>query len=153
MRTWQWHILFAVSMVASSVAQASSPITPFTEYHKRIRSGEMVSPLTSELFGEKVSLASGSTEFVVTDIDLPGNDALPVRLQRRLAIQSFKDRDPWGGFGSWDIDVPHIQGTFTSVDKWNVGYNGTQRCSQAFTPRVPSNINQPSRTLLQLAWA
>lgn len=142
MRMWQRHLLLAASLMVCGAAQSSSPITPHTEYFKRIRTGEMVSPLTSELFGEKISLASRSTEFVVTDIDLPGNDALPVRLQRRLAVQSFKDRDPWGGFGSWDVDIPHIQGTFTLTDKWNVSSNGaTQRCGQLFTPKVPTVVN------------
>lgn len=90
-RIWQALSGLALITVCGS-AVAESPITPYTEYHKRIRTAESVSPLTSELFGESVNLSSGSTEFVVTDIDVPGNDSLPVRLQRRLSIQSFKNR-------------------------------------------------------------
>lgn len=143
MRKWLWQAWWGISLLAlSGAAVASSPIAPHTEYFKRIRTGEMVSPLTNELFGEQVSLSSGSTEFVVTDIDLPGNNALPVRLQRRFAVQSFKDRDPWGGFGSWDVEVPYIHGTFDSVAKWNVSDTGTTvRCNQLFFPKVPSAIN------------
>jgi len=134
-------VSFALIIISGS-AVAESPITPYTEYHKRIRTAESVSPLTSELFGESVSLSSGSTEFVVTDIDVPGNNALPVRLQRRLAIQSFKNRTPWGGFGSWDVEVPYLHGTFEASSKWNVGGNGaTQRCSQLFAPASPSRVN------------
>lgn len=143
MRSGQWRVVLGLSLMAAcGLAAASSPITPHTEYHKRIRTGEMVSPLSSELFGEKISLSSGSTEFVVTDIDLPGNNALPVRLQRRFAVQTFKDREPLGGFGMWDVDVPYLQGTFEATYKWNTGGNGaTQRCGQPFYPRVPDTIN------------
>lgn len=141
MRIWQALSSLLLIVVCGS-AVAESPITPYTEYHKRIRTAESVSPLTSELFGESVSLSSGSTEFVVTDIDIPGNNALPVRLQRRLAIQSFKNRTPWGGFGSWDVEVPYLHGTFEASSKWNVGGNGaTQRCSQLFAPASPTRVN------------
>ena len=140
-RQWQAWLVFCLVAVCSA-AGAESPITPHTEYFKRIRSGELVSPLTSELFGEQVSLSSGSTEFVVTDIDLPGSNALPVRLQRRFVVQSFKNRTPWGGFGSWDVEVPYLHGTFSASTKWNVGGNGaTNRCSQLFTPSVPTQVS------------
>lgn len=141
MRIWQALSGLALIIVCGS-AVAESPITPYTEYHKRIRTAESVSPLTSELFGESVNLSSGSTEFVVTDIDVPGNDSLPVRLQRRLSIQSFKNRTPWGGFGSWDVEVPYLHGTFEAGSKWNVGGNGaTRRCSQLFAPASPTRVN------------
>ncbi len=143
MRNRQWQAWLGFCLMAMcGAAGAESPITPHTEYHKRIRTGEQVSPLTSELFGEQINLSSGSTEFVVTDIDLPGNNALPVRLQRRFAVQSFKNRTPWGGFGSWDVEVPYLHGTFSSTNKWNLGGNGaTSRCSQLFAPSVPTQVN------------
>lgn len=143
MRNWQQQVLLGAVLVGLAwPAFASSPLTPHTEYNKRIRTGEMISPLTSDLFGEKIIPSSGATEFVVTDIDLPGNNALPVRLQRRLSISSFKNRQPLGGFGSWDIDVPFIEGTFESTNKWNTGGNGaTQRCGQPFYPKIPSIAN------------
>ncbi|TFZ46691.1 RHS repeat protein [Stenotrophomonas maltophilia] len=142
MRIWQWQALLGAALVVSSGASwASSPVTPQTEYYKKIRDSEMLAPLTSELFGDSVSLSTGATEFVVTDINLPGNDALPVKLQRRLAIQSFKDRQPLGGFGSWDIDVPYMHATFDSIWKWNESGNGAnQRCSQSFYAKTRSGI-------------
>lgn len=135
MRNWQRQVFLGALLVGVVwPACAGSPLTPHTEYNKRIRTGEMISPLTSYLFGEKVSPSSGATEFVVTDIDLPGSNALPVRLQRRLSISSFKDRQPLGGFGSWDIDVPFIEGTFESINKWNTGGNGTVSSPGSQTP-------------------
>ncbi len=142
MRIWQWQALLGAALVMSSgLIWASSPVTPHTEYYKRIKTGEGLAPLTSSLFGDSISPSSGSTEFVVTDIDLPGNNALPVRLQRRLAVQSFKDRQPLGGFGSWDIEVPYMHATFDSIWKWNESGNGaTQRCSQTFYPKTRTGV-------------
>lgn len=59
----------------------------YQEYAERMRSGEMVSPLGSEIFGENVNLFDGATTFNNTDIDIPGNSALPVRLQRRFDVK------------------------------------------------------------------
>jgi len=144
MRIWQSRALFGFMLFAlhGGLAAANTPITPHSEYYKRIRTGEMISPLSSDLFGERITLSSGATEFVVTDIDLPGNSPLPVRLQRRFAVQSFKDRTPLGGFGSWDIEVPYLHGTFDATSKWNVSSNGsTQRCSAAFFAKVPGAVS------------
>lgn len=127
---------FAFSSVA---AQTPTPLMPYQEHEKRIRAAEMVEGLKSDLFGENVSLYSGSTEFSVIDIDLPGNNGLPVQLRRRFAVESHKEMERLGGFGSWDIDVPYLYGVFDSTYKWNIG-NGTvtARCSETFSPRVPS---------------
>ena len=142
MRIWQWQALLVAALVMSSGwSWASSPVTPHTEYYKKIKSSEGLAPLTSSLFGDSISPSSMATEFVVTDIDLPGNNALPVRLQRRLAVQSFKDRQPLGGFGSWDIEVPFMHATFDSIWKWNESGNGaTQRCSQSFYPKTRTGV-------------
>lgn len=77
-----------------------------TGHIKRIRATEMAMPLGGDLFGDKVSLYNGSTVFSVTDIDLPGNHSLPVRLSRRFKVESKKQVENLGGFGAWDIDVP-----------------------------------------------
>lgn len=62
MRKWKWHLLLSASLLACGVVQASSPITPHAEYHKRIRTGEMVSPLTSELLISGEASVAGTSE-------------------------------------------------------------------------------------------
>ena len=74
-----WSLVVACLPVAAQVA-------PYEEYGKNLRAAQEVSPLKSDLFGDKVSLYNGATEFDVTDIDLPGNSQLPVRFGRRLTI-------------------------------------------------------------------
>ncbi|WP_408951636.1 RHS repeat domain-containing protein [Lysobacter sp. Hz 25] len=130
-------VLAAAVVTAMGTAHARTPVAPLEEYSKRVRSAEMVSPLQSDLMGESVSLYNGSTEFVATDIDLPGNNALPVRLGRRFKVESRKETEVLGGFGAWDIDVPYMYGVFPAGSKWNVSGTGTtQRCSQVWYPDV-----------------
>lgn len=135
---------------ASTPAQAQVATNAFADYEKRIRSAEMVSPLKTDLFGDNVSLFNGSTEFSAIDVDVPGNNALPVRLGRRFKVEvktngtlsggGFSaDIEPLGGFGVWDIDVPYIYGMFDAAYGWSTGSTGqgsTQRCSGPVIPRV-----------------
>lgn len=132
-------LLPALLLCGYAWAQSDSPLTPHLEYEKRLRAADQVGPLNSDLFGDSVSLYNGATEFSVVDIDLPGNNALPVQLRRRFRVESFKEVEPLGGFGNWDVDVPHLHGTFDGQYKWNTADNGsTARCSGRWYPRTTS---------------
>jgi hypothetical protein len=111
----------ALTLPSLSFAQAPAPMTPQEDYAKRLRAAELVSPLTSDLFGDSVSLYSGATEFAVVDIDIPGNGGLPVQLRRRFKVETRKELSYLGGFGIWDIDVPYMYGVFDLTFKWNQG--------------------------------
>jgi YD repeat-containing protein len=112
-----------------------APLLPYQEYAKRVKSAQTTSPLSSDLFGENISLYNGATEFSATDIDVPGNNGLPVRLSRTYTVQTKRDSEVLGGFGSWDLDVPYIHGTF--IDGWGPTEGGTGRCSQFGRPLPP----------------
>lgn len=126
----------------------------YVEYDKRLRASEQLSALGSDLFGDQVSLYTGQTSFRHVDIDITGNNALPVQLSRRYSIstlvsdQRFDARggpgNPYGGLANWDIEVPHIYGIFDSIYLWNVSSGATTqqpRCSQYFLPRVSSGLD------------
>ncbi len=133
----------AFNLPSASLAQAPAPMSPQEDYAKRLRAAELVSPLKSDLFGDSVSLFNGATEFAVTDIDIPGNGALPVQLRRRLVVESRKEVSRLGGFGvMWDLDVPYMHGVFDHTFKWNLGGSGhSNRCSQLWYPQVTSPLN------------
>ena len=127
----------ALGLALAVPAKADSPLEPYVEYEKRLRAAEMVSPLKSDLFGDNVSLYNGSTEFAVIDIDLPGNNGLPVQLRRRFKVESRKQVEGLGMFGPWDIDVPYVYGTFDAIYKWDTASSGsTNRCSTNWIPRT-----------------
>ena len=123
-----------------SAYQAQGGIPAYMEYRKRVESAQNIAPLDAGLLGERVSLFDGSTAFSVSDIDLPGNDALAVRLDRRLAIEllpqsALSDYDTrLSGLGNWDVDVPYISMTYPNRSGWP-----TRACSQGILP--PSNID------------
>lgn len=132
----------------------SGDVPAYVEYDKRLRASEQLSALGSELFGDEVSLYTGQTSFRQVDIDIPGNNALPVQLSRRYTIstlvgdQFFDQRggpgNPYGGMANWDIEVPYVYGIFDSNFRWNIPLGATTqqpRCSQYFPPRVSGGMD------------
>jgi RHS repeat-associated protein len=131
---------FVVALLAfvTHNAQADAPLMPYQEYGKLLKKAEMAQPLSDDLFGESINLYNGSTEFSVTDIDLPGNSALPVRLGRRFRVEARMkfDDDSLGGLGDWDIEVPYL-----SSYNWNEPAQHTpNRCSDMWRPYVPTGF-------------
>ncbi len=150
-----------LAWTTASIFAQTSPITPpqprgtagvpvYVEYDKKLRAAEQLNPLGGEMFGESVSLYSGQTEFSHVDIDLPGNNALPVQLRRRFVITSLMQDQSWdaagsvgnayGGLSNWDIEVPYIYGIFDATNKWDVSDGhanpSNSRCKQYFNPKV-----------------
>lgn len=131
-RVWTWGATFLAFLSAPVAA-----VEPQYEYRKRVESAQTITALTSELMGESVSLYNGATEFRAVDIDVPGNNALPVQMARRFKIELH----PLGrgtafnanlkGAESWDLEVPYIAGTFGG-GPWS-----STRCS---VPSAPSAI-------------
>jgi hypothetical protein len=139
-RLMPWLVFGVVAVSLGEPVHAQSQLAPYVEHDKRLRAAQEVAPLKSELFGDSISLYNGAVEFAVTDIDLPGNNALPVQLRRRFKVESMKEVEPLGGFGVWDLDVPHMYGTFHAAYKWDTGANGEAgRCSENWLP----NVNSP----------
>jgi YD repeat-containing protein len=115
-------------------------IQPYLEYRKHVEAAQNISPLDSGLFGEQVSLYNGNTSFSVTDIDIPGNGTLPVRLSRRYAVDLQPQNEYSGydsllrGMGSWDIDVPYMAGTY------DVDAGPALRCNGAYIPPLTTSL-------------
>lgn len=132
---------------------ALNHVRVYEDYDKRLRDGEQVTPLTSSVFGDEVSLNNGATSFSVVDVALPGNNVIPVELRRTFTVESKRGPTPLSGFGSWDIDVPYLVGVFDSQGiltpnllsddyLWHLGGNGvTNRCSQLWYPKVSGGLN------------
>lgn len=76
-------LLIVLSVCGVGAASAGN-VVPEQEYAKKIKASERLEPLTSTLFGDSVSLYNGAIAFTQVDIDLPGNNALPVRLVRTM---------------------------------------------------------------------
>ncbi|HJW46961.1 MAG TPA: wall associated protein, partial [Lysobacter sp.] len=121
-------------------------VEPYQEYRKRVESAQTITALSDDLLGDSVSLYNGATEFTATDIDVPGNNALPVRLSRRFVIKiepagGTTNNPDLGGAGNWDVDVPYISGMFSSQYGWGSTTTSTQRCSAMYSPSIGSAFN------------
>lgn len=118
---------------------SSDGVAPYVEYRKHIEAAQNLSPLDETLFGDSVSLYNGSTTFTVTDIDIPGNNALPVRLTRRHAVELqpqgllFSYDTRLRSIGNWEVDVPYMAATYPASSGWP-----SQRCSGGLIPSISS---------------
>ena len=116
-------------LIAPTVC-AQSSVTIFEEYRKLIQSREVVGALGNDLFGEQVSMYSGSLEFQQTDISLPGNNALKMAVGRQFAPN--QDMYPGGHFGDWQLEVPRMQAVFDSQRAWTVPVDVGRPASDAY---------------------
>lgn len=128
------------------VSTCAHAVEPYQEYRKRIESSQTLTALTDQMMGDSISPYNGSTEFSVTDIDIAGNNALPVQLARRFPIKiepaGVTSYNPdLGGAGNWDLDVPHISGMFDSRYGWGSSWAPSQRCSLLGVPQVNGAFN------------
>lgn len=127
-----WLVLSA--SMASAFAQEGN--LPWEEYSRLIEKGREIAPLdTNSMFGETVDLYSGALSFSATDLSIPGNNALPVAIVRKLSIH---DRRHYGTaargpLADWTIDIPNVSGVFATT--WH-----DNRCSQAVPPIVHTRV-------------
>ena len=88
---------------------------------------DAVQTIGPDLFGDRVNLYNGTLTFEHTDLQLPGNNALPVALTRQhIPGRSWRVR---GSMADWDIQTPRIEGRFSALEGWITASGGTNRCS------------------------
>ena len=98
-----------------------------------------IKPYGEDMFGDKVSLYDGSLAFEQTDLDLKGNNELPVRLTRGLAVGRRTTTYAYDfPLGQWEWKTPRIGGSFSKTVGWTGYANGvhsdTTRCSAFWRP-------------------
>src|SRR5690242_5264033 len=107
METARSRAISAVALAAIALSPAARAnydgVDYYEEYGQRIQSAQTISAESYNIFGDSTSLYNGQTSFEITDVSIPGNNALPVALSRRLAIvDQYKmpvDGDGLHGFG------------------------------------------------------
>jgi hypothetical protein len=126
--------------IAAEVAAADFMSTHLT-YQHRLTSRD-VAPLTDDAFGDQISLADGTVSFVQTDISLPTNSGMPVRLGRRTPTVTQRGAPAFSPFGEgWELDVPHMMATHDERSGWNAGGSTANRCTSA--NKIPVAYNGP----------
>ncbi len=104
------------------------------EYGSRVGSASEPTVVGSNSFGEEVDTYMGGISFKATDVDMPGNNELPVRFERRFNVRN----NPIPGvfyrsfaMADWEIQLPSLSADF--APDWTVSATGepNRRCSVA----------------------
>ena len=155
------RMLFAcVLLQFASAGFGQAAQNEWETYEKRLEKAQTVEMLGSELFGDKVDLQTGGLSFSVTDVDLPGNNALPVRFTRTYRVVNTRQDRRLHALADWAIEIPRIYGTFVQVSgpfsnpaQWTVGNTySNNRCSIIDAPRQPSDVPGSIPYLTESFW-
>jgi RHS repeat-associated protein len=130
--------LSAVASVLPVTATAQSSVRVGLEEDKLINSPNTPTTLGPELFGDEVNLYNGTVKFRQTDISLPGNNSLEVGVSRSFSPKQWAPLAQY--FGDWDLEIPHLQGTFVNGSWITQLTPNTARCSQYSAPPTMSGV-------------
>jgi len=98
------------------------------EFTRKIQAARAMTPLGSDLFGDETNWYTGTTTFRVVDVDIPANNALPVRIARTRSTAPPEGPTAPGLMGDWELELPYLSGVFAQGNGWRVGVQ-TNRCS------------------------
>ncbi len=141
--------LTGAALLAGFAAPALASKAVWEEYDKLINKASTVTAHGTTLFGDQVSLQSGALSFRVTDVSLPGNNALPVEITRTFQTETVAGYAPGSTpdnnvldspFGDWDLELPSISGVFAVSTGWvnPAAGKALQRCTAASTAEIGS---------------
>jgi hypothetical protein len=144
--SWTRLGLLVTTLLAASATVSAQSVTPAQEFNTRIQQRSSISTLDGSLFGDHIGLGRGSFELVQTDVDLPGNSALAVRMGRRFTPDSVAAEGGGGHFGGFEMDIPNVHGVFdgsAAVMAWRTGFpsfaDADRRCSLFGAPPTYNN--------------
>lgn len=135
------HWMVAVFSCVFTLA-AYGQVAVGDNFNQLIKPHTEIAALGPDLFGDKVAMYTGTTEFAVTDVSIPGNNNLSVAIGRRFVVQErSKSTGLYPGiFGDWDLDIPHLHGVFAAASGWQVS-TANQPNARCTLPAAFTNSN------------
>lgn len=127
--------LYAVSslLLVGGAAHAQSAVDYRDELASRIKTASNPVALGSDLFGDSIDWYTGGVNFRVVDVDIPGNNSLPVRVARAATTQSNAVSTWPKKMGTWELELPYISAIYPVSVPWEANRcSGPQ--SAAFAP-------------------
>ena len=103
-----------VFRVATALVLVLFPLVSFgqvqwgQEYDRQLKSRKTLAAFGPEQFGESVNLYDGTLSFSATDLDVPGNNRLPLSVSRTFSIGNPKHAALDGLFGNWSLSLPYV---------------------------------------------
>lgn len=128
MRTGNFGIALAMAIGVTGAfsgtvsAQVGPPRTTSQlgiSYEGKLATMGEFKPLDNAMFGDQINLFTGEMRFVQTDIDLPGNNSLPMRVTRSYspgieprAFLPVETALNVTQFADWNLEIPYITGIY-----------------------------------------
>lgn len=118
--------------LASSYGLHAQERRVWEEYGSRVGRATQPTQVGSAAFGEEVDTYMGGISFKMTDVDLPGNNDLPVRFERSFRVRN----NPIPGvfyrsfaMADWEVQLPSLSADF--APNWEVSLleEPNRRCS------------------------
>ena len=123
-----------------------SSVDSSIDYADLIRSQSAVGSLDGGLLGESIDYYTGQTDFVATDVSLPGNNGLPVAVGRRYHVANHAGGVLAGAFGDWDLEIPRIEGVVATATGWTVPGAGIDARCTYFAAPPATTVTTPNGT-------
>ncbi len=127
---------------ATLLASMSAGAVDFAEeFTRKIQSARAIAPLGSDLLGDSTDWYTGTTTFRVVDVDIPGNNALPVRIARMRSSAPPEGPTAPDFMGDWELELPYLSSVFPQNNAWRLPSTTQNRCSSG--PLAPGSIGHP----------
>ncbi|MEO0883265.1 MAG: hypothetical protein AAFY34_11090, partial [Pseudomonadota bacterium] len=122
-------------------ADAQQDTDPLAEWEKRQNVEQRLRIYGEDLLGDGIDPATGSLVFTQTDVDVPGNFDLPVRIQRKRSMGEIYPELVDVDFADWELVVPRVSAVTISngvaQGAWHNG--GGARCNASFHTSFPTH--------------
>lgn len=129
-------ITFALLLAGSCAHAQTAGKFAWQDYSHHLKASQEIAVLGPDFAGDGVALSNGGLSFTVTDVSLPGSNALEVAFTRTYQVKNWKDLTTEDMLGDWDVAIPNISGTFTT-DWVAQGASPGNRCSVVGRPPLP----------------
>jgi hypothetical protein len=147
------------ALTCASLTAHSQGRSVWEDFSTQMSGSDHSGNLGPDLFGDSTDLYTGATQFLVTDVSIPGNSALSVALQRSLEASDtgLGDGLP-DSFLTWTrYEVPYLSGAYPEgwiATTQSMGHVVTdQRCTYSNGPReIPDDKGSQGEWMVYEYW-
>jgi hypothetical protein len=147
---YYFSLTMAAIVLGGALPEANAQMGLYQdEVFSRLKGSGDFSPLGDDLFGDSVNYYDGQIDFMVVDVEIPGNNDLPVRFVRSFKSM-FSDLPSTRFMGDWEIEAAYISGMYAESHPWRSDRcTGPQSSAQARAPMVPNHPDPIDPTAFQ----
>lgn len=132
-------VLALATLSTTLFAQTEPALIERDMYQQRLESTRQIKALDDSIFGDVIELQNGGLSFEVTDVALPGNNALAVAFGRQYTVVNSRTDNNNHILADWRPTLPRMHGTFAPI--WNALDGSRNRCSSLTPPRIVDDAN------------